>query len=257
MPRSPVESSSLDTSERSSSLPSLDSSDIADSEHDEDNDQHMASPASDDDAPSGPAIYPAWTPPEELQREHHFALKRQSFQTVLVRQLCAEYLDRVFKSTMPIRQAAARLREFWRKHENDPTDHMLESVGGFLPPEQKTELEGLVAALCTRLAEEIPPNDVAWIYSQDPGQLPSRALLCQAMQRAIYASLRTAMGDDSAKLVAEKSTALADNTFYRPALRLLWPLLTNERRFYIQRWLFKYQTGTSAAPSSSSAAQMD
>ena len=58
---------------------------------------------SDDDAPPGPATYPAWTPPAEVLREQ-FAFKKRSFQDIPVKQLCAHYLEQEFKSAMPVRE---------------------------------------------------------------------------------------------------------------------------------------------------------
>ena len=67
----------------------------------------------------------------------------------------------------------------------------------------------MVTALRGMLGEENPHNDVEWIYSLGQTSLPPRELMQQAMQRAIFANLRPAVGDLAARLVADTSTTLA------------------------------------------------
>ncbi|CAE7560687.1 Pol, partial [Symbiodinium microadriaticum] len=64
--------------------------------------------------------------------------------------------------------------------------------------------------------------------------------LCSIFQRAVFTSLLEQAGTADAAMVSHLSVELASNTFYRPAMRLLWPILSAKQRLEVQQWFFRY-----------------
>ena len=250
MPRSETGTTSSDSSDSSSFDDDSDWNDSLDS----DAIQADMAASDDDEAEFGPdeppgAHLPSAPPAtESVQREMEFELKRQSFVEELAKQLCRIYLEQELRSSFPVRQAAAQLREFWRRHPTADSRSLQCTVVGFLSEARGMDLEHMVAALRCMLEEPIPDNDLDWILGLDASRLPLRPRLQQAIQQAIVLSLCDRVGREAATMVATQATELAFNTFSIPALRLLWPLLDDTQRGKLQLWIFQFCTGTAEEP---------
>ena len=81
-------------------------------------------------------------------------------------------------------------------------------------------------------------NDLEWLERLPEGPMPDRLVAMQFFQRAIYASLLEQAGAADGGMVAHLSVELTSNTFYRPAMRLLWPLLSSKQQLEVQQWFF-------------------
>ncbi|CAE7504026.1 unnamed protein product [Symbiodinium microadriaticum] len=154
------------------------------------------------------------------EREHHFQLKRQSF---------------VEGSSS---KASAQLREYRKGHGRDPSRTLLYNVSEYLSPERRGDLEHMSAALRCMLEEDMLANDLEWLERLPEGPMPDRLVAMQFFQRAIYASLLEQAGAADGGMVAHLSVELTSNTFYRPAMRLLWPLLSSKQQLEVQQWFF-------------------
>ena len=191
----------------------------------------------------GPACHPPSAPPSGAAMqdpEYHFKLKRQSFVEELLKGICWKHLDRELKQRFSIRQAAAQQREFRKGHCRDPSRTLQFNIAELLPPEQRADLEHMCAALRCMLEEDMPENDKLWLDQLPCGPMPDRLVAMQHFQREIYASLLDRAGPADATLVAHLAVELASNTFYRPAIRLLWPLLADRQRMEVQQWFLRY-----------------
>ncbi|CAE7254549.1 unnamed protein product [Symbiodinium sp. CCMP2592] len=248
MPRSPPGSTTSDSYASSSEdWSDLDGNAISDEDM-ADSDASLGN-----DEPFGAHLPEAPQSDVDIRREADFELKRQSFVDLLARQLCRAHLEQELRSRLTARQAGAQLRDFWRRHSNDNSRDLQDSVVGFLDSNRRESLEHMVAALRCMLAEPMPDNDLAWLLSLEILHLPPLHRLQQAAQQAVFFSLCDKVGREAAAMVASRATDLAFNTFSIPALRLLWPLLDDDQRRKMQRWLFEYRMGTAEEPTEKSS----
>ncbi|CAE7240104.1 Pol [Symbiodinium necroappetens] len=182
------------------------------------------------------------------EREHHYQLKRQSFVEELLKGLCWKQLERELKERFPIKQASAQLREYRKGHGRDPSRTLLYNVSEYLSPERRGDLEHMSAALRCMLEEDMLANDLEWLERLPEGPMPDRLVAMQFFQRAIYASLLEQAGAADAAMVAHLSVELASNTFYNPAMRLLWPLLSSKQQLEVQQWFFRFSAHMDEQP---------
>ena len=198
-----------------------------------------------------------WRPPW-TSKDYHFRLKKQSFTEELLKGLCWRQLERELKDKFPARQAAAQYREYRKGHARDSPRTLLYNVSEFLSQERRNDLEHMSAALRCMLEDDMQDNDLHWLEHLPEGPMPERLVAMQYFQRAVFASLLEQAGAADAAMVSHLSVELASNTFYRPAMRLLWPILSAKQRLEVQQWFFRYsmqmdEKVQSAASASSSS----
>ena len=258
MPRSLAPSSSDDSDDLydpSESFPNSGSSDDLDAEVDgppPGDDAGMEPPSDADDllvseeeTNQAPVVGCGSPPPAaaaSVDRDYHFRLKKQSFTVELLRGLCWKQLERELKEKFTARQAAAQYREYRKGHGRDSPRTLLYNVSEFLSQERKNDLEHMSAALRCMLEDDMPNNDLHWLEHLPEGPMPERLVAMQYFQRAVFASLLEQAGAADAAMVSHLSVELASNTFYRPAMRLLWPILSAKQRLEVQQWFFRYST---------------
>ncbi|CAE7212629.1 Wdr65 [Symbiodinium sp. CCMP2456] len=193
--------------------------------------------------------------------ERAFEAKRSSFEEELVIQLCFLHLQHQLQQNYPSRQAAARLREFKRSHAANHSRTLQTTIAGFLSDERAQDMEHMVGAIRVMLQADIPENDENWIRTLAEGPLPRQHVFLQTAQRAIYEGLQPTTGHLSAKMVSDTAVNLAGNALYLFSLRLLWPLIPDDKRLQIQQWILRYRESSedagAAEPSSSSGQGAD
>ncbi|CAE7273420.1 Pol, partial [Symbiodinium sp. KB8] len=193
-----------------------------------------------------------------VDKDYHFRLKKQSFTDELLKGLCWRQLERELKEKFPARQAAAQYREYRKGHARDSPRTLLYNVSEFLSQERRNDLEHMSAALRCMLEDDMQDNDLYWLEHLPEGPMPDRLVAMQYFQRAVFTSLLEQAGAADAAMVSHLSVELASNTFYRPAMRLLWPILSAKQRLEVQQWFFRYsmqmdEKAQNAAPASSSS----
>ncbi|CAE7351058.1 unnamed protein product [Symbiodinium microadriaticum] len=238
MPRSLASSSSSSGSSGSSDEDLLSTPDSASASLP--SDFVLLDPA-DNDAVEAPTASERSQPSVQGFEDPVFEAKRESFTEELVKHLCLRHLQHQLQQDFSSRQAAAQLREFKRRHETTRARSLQNYVAQHLEPERKQDMEHMVGAVRIMLDEDTPENDLSWMQSLANGPLPNQTILLQTMQRAMYDGLQPTVGNRSANMVAGLAAELASNTLYLRSMRLLWPLVKEDKRLQIQQWIIAYR----------------
>ncbi|OLP93464.1 hypothetical protein AK812_SmicGene24631 [Symbiodinium microadriaticum] len=143
------------------------------------------------------------------------------------------------------RQLAGRLSAFQRRCPG----HSVEGVVDIAAPQ-------LVGALAEALRHDtslvlqlydtpLPPNDAAWIYSDQIGRStdPQRHVVEQQMQMLLQRSLSAKLRMGALHSFTRRAITVAGGCLYRDFMLLLWPLLSDEHRLAFQQWFHGWSYG--------------
>ncbi|OLQ03703.1 hypothetical protein AK812_SmicGene13293 [Symbiodinium microadriaticum] len=143
------------------------------------------------------------------------------------------------------RQRAGRLSAFQRRCPG----HSVEGVVDIAVPQMvgaHAEAWRHDTSLVLQLYDTpLPPNDVAWIYSDQIGRStdPQRHVVEQQMQMLLQRSLSATLRMGALHSFARRATTVAGGCLYRDFMLLLWPLLSDEHRLAFQQWFQGWSYG--------------
>ncbi|CAE7515431.1 SMC1 [Symbiodinium necroappetens] len=166
----------------------------------------------------------------------------------LVATLCEQaYAEQLATTECSVRQVAGRLSAFKRRCNGRDADGLVEFTLPQLEPPRSDNLRHDVATVLRLYDGQIPPNDRAWILSEQVGRLedPGRKMVEQQFELLLQRSLAPQLRTTAAQEFVHRAIANAGGSLYRDFMLLLWPLLSTPDRFRFQQW---YQSRHQAEP---------
>ena len=178
------------------------------------------------------------------QAERH----RRNLQEWYRRRLVCIMCEEAFTASMEgrsSRQIAGRLSAFQRRCQGHSAKGVVDITTPQLDGTQAEALHHDVLLVLQLYDTPIPPNDAAWIYSDQIGRStdPQRHVVEQQMQMLLQRSLSAELRMGALRTFTRRATTVAGGCLYRDFLLLLWPLLSDANRLVFQQWFHGWSCG--------------
>ena len=187
----------------------------------------------------------------EAKRERRFENLRAWFARRLVVLLCELSLERQYQDEgRTVRQVAGQLSSFRRRIQGQPAPAVVAFARPQLYEPLAQGLQNDVDCILELLGSEIPPNDYAWMLSDQVGKIgdPSNHQLQQFLRLQLSRSLARHLHSPDPNRFTQQALVYACFGFHVERIWLAWHLLPDEERYAFQCWYAGYTDGRDDVP---------
>ena len=181
---------------------------------------------------------------QEFRRQTNL---REWFRRRMALLLCEQALAaKLRREDNSARQVAGRLSTFKRQAQGHTAESVVSFTRAQLELPQSTMLEHDTNLILQLLANPVPSNDHAWIYSSQVGRPtdPSKQRMAQHFQLLLVRLVAPKLQLEQARQFVHQAVGFATSGYYRDCILLLWPMLPAEEQFRFQQWYYGFPTGS-------------